>query len=76
MVIDYSDTINKYADHVDAYPIPRIEDILNKAAYLRYFSKISLRSAYHQIPLNVEDRQDTAFEVNGNSMSSWDYHLE
>ena len=65
MVIDYSDTINKYTDHVDAYPIPRIEDILNKAAKFKYFSKIDLRSAYHQIPLKVEDRQYTAFEVNG-----------
>ena len=62
MVVDYSQTINLYTE-VDAYPFPDIEDLILKASDNSIFSKLDLKSAYHQIPLRIEDRPMTAFEV-------------
>ena len=62
MVIDSSETVNFFTD-LDTYPFPDIEQLLNKAASYRYFSKTDLKSAYHQIPIHVEDRPFTAFQV-------------
>ena len=64
MVIDYSQTINTFTE-VDAYPFPNIEDLLLKASENCYFSKLDLKSAYHQVPLLSKDRPLTAFEVDG-----------
>ena len=64
MVIDYSQTINRYT-YLDAYPLPGIEDLVRKISEYRYFSSIDLRSAYHLVPLCLEDRPYTAFEANG-----------
>ena len=63
MVVDYSQTINLYTE-VDAYPFPDI-DLILKAADNSVFSKLDLKSAYHQIPLRIEDRPMTKFEVDG-----------
>lgn len=64
MVIDYSRTINKYTE-LDAFPLPRIESIVTKAAKYNYFSQIDLKSAYHQVPILQKERIFTAFEANG-----------
>lgn len=64
MVIDYSRTINRFT-LLDAYPLPRIEDIVNKVANNKVFSTVDLKSAYHQIPIRDEDKQYTAFEACG-----------
>ncbi|XP_076822232.1 uncharacterized protein LOC143468748 [Clavelina lepadiformis] len=64
MCVDYSQTINLYI-HVDAYPFPRIDDLINKIAKYSVFSKFDLKSAYHQIPILETDRVYTAFEANG-----------
>jgi len=50
LVIDYSTTINRFT-LVDAYPLPNIEELVNKVAQAKYYSSLDLRSAYHQIPL-------------------------
>ena len=65
MVIDYSQTINRYTQ-LDAYPIPCINDLVNRIAKYKVFSKLDLRSAYHQVPIRVEDRIYTGFEAAGN----------
>ena len=62
LVMDYSQTINKFT-LLDAFPLPRITDLINDIAQNRFFSTVDLRSAYHQIPLRVEDRPYTAFEA-------------
>ena len=62
MVVDYSNTINRYTP-LDSYPIPRIEDILNKVGRYTHFSRIDLKSAYHQVPLKAGDYKLTAFEA-------------
>ena len=63
MVIDYSQTINKFTQ-LDAYPLPRIDETVNKIAQYRVFSTIDLKSAYHQVPIKQSERQYTAFEAN------------
>ena len=44
----------------DSYPIPHIHSFSSKLANMKYFSKIDLMSAYHQIPMSPEDIQKTA----------------
>ena len=64
LVIDYSTTINQYTA-LDAYPLPRIEELVNKIACDKYYSSIDLCAAYHQVPLKKEERIYTAFEACG-----------
>jgi transposase InsO family protein len=64
LAIDYSETINRFTQ-LDAYPLPRIDDTVNKIAQYRVFSTIDLRSAYHQVPIRQEDKPYTAFESSG-----------
>ena len=64
MVVDYSETINKYTQ-LDAYPLPKIEEMVNKIAQYKVFSTIDLRSAYYQIPLSEKDKIYNAFEADG-----------
>ena len=64
MVIDYSQTINKFT-LLDAYPLPNIESIVSKVSKYDVFSTIDLKSAYHQIPLRDSDKPLTAFKAGG-----------
>ena len=64
LVIDYSQTINKFTK-LDAYPLPNIHDIVHKAAQYTVFSSFDLKSAYHQVPLCEADKVYTGFEASG-----------
>ena len=64
MVVDYSETINKYTQ-LDAYPFPKIDEMVYEIAQYKVFSTIDLRSAYYQIPLSEKDRIYTAFKADG-----------
>jgi len=44
----------------DAYPMPLISDILTKLNNKTCFSKINLKKAFHQIPMNPDDIGKTA----------------
>ena len=71
MVIDYSQTINRYT-FLDAYPLPSIESIINEVASWNYISTLDLRSAYHQVKIRPEDKPYTAFQV-GKELYQWNY---
>ncbi|XP_027912494.1 uncharacterized protein LOC114171916 [Vigna unguiculata] len=43
------------------YPLPRIDDLLDQLKGVGVFSKIELRSGYHQILVRLEDVQKTTF---------------
>ena len=65
MVIDYSQTINKYT-LLDAYPLPRLDKMAESISQYAFYSTFDLKSAYHQIPLKDDDKEYTAFEACGN----------
>ena len=64
LVVDYSRTINRFT-RLDAYPLPRMDDLAKKIAKYKIYSSLDWKSAYHQIPIKEEDKPYTAFEANG-----------
>ncbi|GBG79332.1 hypothetical protein CBR_g29482 [Chara braunii] len=42
-------------------PLPRIDDLLDRVQGCKYFSKIDLKSCYHQIEVHLDDQYKTAF---------------
>ncbi|KAI5737969.1 hypothetical protein M8J77_001280 [Diaphorina citri] len=52
----------------DNYPLPRIESILDRLRAAKYLSKIDLKAAYWNIPLDESCRDYTAFAVFGRGL--------
>ena len=63
LVVDFSPTVNKYTN-LDAYPLPKINKLVNNIAQYSVFSTVDFKSAYHQIPLKEKDKKHTAFQAN------------
>ncbi|XP_057246749.1 uncharacterized protein LOC130589496 [Beta vulgaris subsp. vulgaris] len=61
LCIDYRE-LNKVTIK-NRYPLPRIEDLFDQLKGTGVFSKIDLRSGYHQIPVKREDIHNTTFRT-------------
>ena len=61
MCIDYKQ-LNKFTIK-NNYPLPKIDDLFDQLQGSSFFSKIDLRSGYHQLRVRDENAPKTAFRT-------------
>jgi hypothetical protein len=61
MCVDYQ-ALNKITVK-NRYPLPHIDDLLNQLKNVVYFTKLDLRSGYHQIRVAEHDAWKTVFKT-------------
>lgn len=61
VVVDFR-KLNKHTRQ-DAFPLPRIEDILDQLGEAKYYSSLDLENGYYQVLVDGKDREKTAFST-------------
>ena len=64
--VDFRD-LNKVT-RKDAYPIPNMDAILDKLRRAKYLTKIDLKQAYFQVPMEETSKKYTAFAIPGSGL--------
>ena len=62
-------TINKFTE-LDSFPLPKIDNIVNKVVNFKFISKLDLKSAYSQWPLHQHYCPYTEFQL-GDELFEW-----
>jgi len=47
----------------DSYALPRIEELLDSLSGAKYFTVLDMKSGYHQVEIEEDHKQRTAFTV-------------
>ena len=63
MCIDYR-ALNKISVK-NKYTLPRIDELIDNLKGAKFFTKLDLKSGYHQIPIESIDVWKMAFKTNG-----------
>lgn len=61
LVVDFRQLNKKLL--ADKFPLPRIDDILDQLGRAKYFSTLDLMSGFHQIEIEKNSREFTAFSL-------------
>lgn len=69
LVVDFRKINKKVVS--DVFPLPRIEEILDQLGRAKYFSVLDLKSGFHQVEIEPNSREITAF-----STSTGHYHFK
>ena len=59
LCVDYR-RLNSHSK-MDAYPIPRVDDLIDRVSRAPYITTLDLTKGYWQVPVAVDDREKTAF---------------
>lgn len=61
LVVDFRQLNKKIVN--DKFPLTRLEDVLNRLGRAKYFSTLDMTSSFHQINLDEDSRNLTAFST-------------